>query len=79
MIAVDLGFGFLMYLFVLFGLLIGLVIAEVWRTQVHEWHVSEEKLSRCDECNCAFVADRSESVVRCPRCGTLCSLRRRKT
>ena len=69
--------GFLVYLaFMLVGLC-ALIVGDLWRAQVREWHVSVEQLRRCDRCDFTFVVRRTETSVRCPRCSTRCSMRRR--
>jgi len=77
MIAVRIETGFLVYLVVMLVALCGLAVWEMWRRRVQEWSVSEEQLAQCTECNYTFIVRRNEAVARCPRCLTLCPMRRR--
>ena len=55
-----------------------IALYDAWRGRVREWDVSEEQLCRCTDCSYTFVVRRKETVARCPRCSTLCSVRKRR-
>lgn len=46
-----------------------------WRSP---WKLSEESLLQCEECHRAFIVRRRSTDARCPRCGKLCHLKRKK-
>jgi hypothetical protein len=69
--------GLVVYMTLLLLLLAGVALYDFWRTQIHQWAVSEEKLCRCDDCHCTFVVTRNSTTARCPRCRRLCPVRDR--
>ena len=68
---------FVIFLSVAIILVIGLWIYEVWSSSVNRLNVSEENLVRCQSCSLIYVAERYETVKRCPRCETLNSVRQK--
>lgn len=77
MITINTETGFVLYLVFMLCALCSMGAAELWRGRVHDWHISEEQLGECPECNLTFVVRRSEKVARCPRCKNLCPVRRK--
>ncbi len=77
MIEINQQDGFLIYVFLTMGLLCWACVREMWRARVQSWNVSEAQLEHCRDCSLAFLVHGRESRVRCPRCGALCSIRRR--
>lgn len=44
-----------------------------------EWFVVKERLYTCNHCHYSFLAKHNrEMVTRCPRCNSICFLRKRK-
>ncbi len=77
MIAIAPGSGFLIYLILMLAALCAVGAWEMWRARIQHWSVSEEQLTRCAKCGYSFLVRRSETVVRCPRCEKLCSIRKK--
>lgn len=42
------------------------------------WTADKKTLYLCGKCHLSFLEYRGQTFVRCPRCGELCFLRRRK-
>lgn len=77
MITLGLGEGFVVYALIVLG---GVAVAglyDAWRSRVRAWNLSEEHLGECSKCGLTFLVQRHENVIRCPRCRTFCSMRRR--
>ena len=59
---------------------LGLVmIAMLWdmvTSEIGDWSISQERIAFCSKCKTSLLTGRFESVVRCPRCNTLCSQKR---
>ena len=77
MIRITMAGGFVALTVFALAVLGILWLYDLWREQVREWQLSEERLGQCGECNLTFLVPRHETVVRCPRCRALCSLPRR--
>ncbi len=75
MFPISLHEGFVLYLLLTLSGLAAVYIYETWRSRTHEWHVSEERVCRCPDCNCAFLVGRTVTSTRCPRCNRLCAVR----
>ena len=77
MFTIHVETGFLIYLGIMLTGLCILGIQEIWRRRAQHWCLSEEQLGSCDKCSYTFVVGRSETVARCPRCETICRMRRK--
>jgi uncharacterized paraquat-inducible protein A len=69
------------FFFLLAMMAVGLlVVAALWdeiQGQLERWDVSREQIASCPKCQISMLANRFESIVRCPRCGILCSKNKR--
>lgn len=58
------------------GLLLGIILFmslyDSWRDRFRGWGTAEDQLGECPKCRLTFLVHRYETVVRCPRCNTLC-------
>ena len=77
MFTINMETGFIVYLLIMLGGLLGLGIYETWRTRTQQFGISEGQLSHCSRCRLTFILKRNEKVARCPRCNALCSRARR--
>ena len=59
---------FEVYVILLMTIAVGFWGYHLWRSNTHDWSISEEKLCRCKECSLTYIVSRTESVSRCPRC-----------
>ena len=71
MITVSAEQFFIIALIAFVLLVAALWIYALWSTSANKLNVSEERLLRCKSCSLIYIAQRSESVRRCPRCETL--------
>jgi uncharacterized paraquat-inducible protein A len=58
------------------GLLLVAILWDVISDQIGDWSISQERIAFCSKCKTSLLTGRFESVVRCPRCNTLCSQKR---
>ncbi|MBN2452516.1 MAG: hypothetical protein JXR77_19175 [Lentisphaeria bacterium] len=77
MIEIELHHAFVLLTAILLALLYSLSLYDAWRARVRGWDLTEDQLGECVRCHTVFIAGRSETVIRCPRCGSLCPSSRR--
>jgi uncharacterized paraquat-inducible protein A len=68
MIPISLEAYFEIYVSLFLIVAAGFWAYHLWRSDTHNWSISEEKLCRCKECSLTYIVGRSEHVSRCPRC-----------
>jgi ribosomal protein S27E len=71
MFLVVLQHAFVVVSAVFLAALLCLSIYDSWRVRSRGWTMTEEFLGECTRCRLMFLVSRYETVVRCPRCGTL--------
>ena len=69
------------FFFLLAMMMVGLLaLAALWdviQGQLDRWEVSREQIACCPKCQISILANRFETIVRCPRCGILCSKKKK--
>lgn len=78
MIGLDFADGLFIYLTAWLVTLTILWGRELWRKKVNSWQVSSGQLFTCDKCHYAFLTKDNTNITRCPRCNSMCLVRKRR-
>ena len=78
MIGLDFADGLFIYLTVWLKTLALLWGRELWRQKANDWKVSSSQLFTCDKCHYAFLTKENTNITRCPRCNSMCLVRKRR-
>jgi len=78
MISLDFSAGLFIYLMLWLLTIVILWARELWRLRHNDWRVSNSRLFSCDHCHYAFVTKEDTNITRCPRCNSMCILRKRR-
>lgn len=78
MIGMDVANGFLFYLLFWIVTLAILWWREIRRQHRHDWKINNNRLFTCDQCHYAFLTRDENNVARCPRCNSMCIIRKRR-
>ena len=65
----------------MFAFLAILALASLWDAisdQIKPSFSTGERVVFCPQCQISLLSRRFETIIRCPRCGSLCSLRRER-
>jgi uncharacterized paraquat-inducible protein A len=78
MIGIDFANGFFFYL--LFWML---TLAILWWRETRRQHhrdlaANHNRLFTCDQCHYAFLTRDESNISRCPRCNSMCIIRKRR-
>ena len=78
---IGIGFAefFSLSLIILLCYIACLWFREYRRIRRNEWQLSNRRLFHCNTCHLSFVPKEPVSLCRCPRCNTVCILRRGST
>lgn len=78
MIPINYEYAFFIYILGWFIYLTILWARESWRTNINDWSLSEGKLCVCEDCGYIFLIKTGESSRKCPKCSSLCFLKKHR-
>ncbi|WP_176012686.1 hypothetical protein [Victivallis sp. Marseille-Q1083] len=79
LIGMDLAGGLLFYLLAWLVTIGILWVRELWRLKRgYDLQLSKGRLFSCDHCRYVFLFEDDSNITRCPRCNSMCILRKKK-
>ncbi len=78
MLRLTLAEALLFYTVVWLVVLVFLWMREAGRKRRADWELSKGKLFTCDNCHHSFIVKDQRNVTRCPRCNSMCILRKHR-